>query len=317
MTMDKFSGRRRPAWQATASLWPFALLAFAVVFLACLVVSPFAGGIILGDGTSGGRAMVWFKMLSNILVPAVVFGLVAAFLLHQFFLAPAGRHGAMMWAGLLILTGAVAGVPANIIRGHSADRLGYALKLDASVTEARTASRRSERDFYRRLGMVMRNNPFDPARLASEGGLEDARKTIVTHRELIASARRDYAPGQVEARAALARAIVDKMDREAVLDRFDGAAGPRLALIERIWAAHDRIADLRAAELQALEGNRNAWRKTPRGITITSAGLFARVTGLERQIADASREANAAETDLYSLDNETDAGIDRVLIAAV
>lgn len=316
--MDKFTGRRRaPTWQSTATLWPFALLAFLAVFLICLAISPFAGGVILGDGTAGGRAMVWFKMLSNVLLPAVVIGSLAGFMLHHFFLSPAGRHGAMTWTALLILVGAVAGVPFNVIRGYSADRLGYAMKLDASVSEARAASRRSEQDFYRRLGMLMNSNPFSPDRLAAEGGLEDARDAIAVHRQLIAQARTDYAPGQVEARAAMARAIVDEMDREAVLDRFDGAAGPRKALVERIWAAHDRIADLRAAELQALESSRGSWRKVPGGITITSGTLFNRVTGLERQIGEARDEANAAGMELLQLDGQTDAGIDRVLAAAV
>lgn len=315
--MDKFSGRRRETWQSRAPLWPFVILAFVLVFVLCLVASPFAGGIILGDGTTGGRAIVWFKMLSNVMAPAIVIGLFAAFLLHQFFLAPAGRHGALTWAALLVLTGAAAGVPINVVRGFTADRLGYAMKLDASVEEARTASRRSERDFYRRLGLLMRNNPFDPARLAAEGGLEDARHAIIIHRELIADARRNYAPGQVEARAALARSIVDVRDREGVLDRFDGAAPARRALVERIWTAHGRIADLRAEELQALSANRGAWRRTPRGVTITSESLFRRVRALEGGINEARDAANAAEMDLYQLDSQTDAGIDRVLAAAV
>lgn len=315
--MDKFSGRRRETWQSKAPLWPFTIVAFVLVFVLCLIASPFAGGVILGDGTSGGRALVWFKMLSNVLVPAIVIGLVAGFLLNQLFLAPAGRHGALTWTGLFIVTGIFAGVPVNIVRGHTADRAGYAMRLDASVEEARTASRRSERDFYRRLGLLMRNNPFDPARLGAEGGLEDAGEVIVVHRNLIADARRDYAPGQVEARAALARAIVDADDREAVLERFDGAAPARRALVERIWTAHDRIADLRAEELQALSGNRSAWRKTPGGITITSQALFRRVTALERGIGEAAVAANTAEQGLYSLDSQTDAGIDRVLAAAI
>lgn len=315
--MDKFSGRRRETWQSRAPLWPFTILGFVLVFILCLVVSPFAGGIILGDGTTGGRAIVWFKMLSNVLVPAIGIGLLFGFLLHHLFLAPAGRHGALMWTGLFIVTGIFAGVPINIVRGHEADRLGYAIKLDTSVEEARTASRRSERDFYRRLGLLMRNNPFDPARLASEGGLKDAADAIAVHRQLIESARRDYAPGQAEARVALARSIVGEMDREAVLDRFDAAAAPRRALVERIWTAHDRIADLRAEELQALSANRAAWRKTPGGVTITSESLFRRVTGLERRIGEARDAANAAEVELYRLDTETDAGIDRVLAAAV
>lgn len=95
--MDRYSGRRRSAWQTNAAFWPFALLAFVAVFIICLGISPIAGGMILGDGTAGGRAIVWFKMLSNVLVPALVVGLLAGFMLHQFFLAPAGRHGAMTW----------------------------------------------------------------------------------------------------------------------------------------------------------------------------------------------------------------------------
>jgi hypothetical protein len=317
MIMDRFTGRRRATWQSKAPLWPFTISAFVVVFLLCLAASIFAVGVLLGDGTAGGRAIVWFKMLSNVLVPAIVIGLAAGFLLHQLFLAPAGRGGALMWTGLFILTGAFAGLPANIVRGYTADRLGYAMKLDASVEEARTASRRSEREFYRRLGILMHSNPFDPARLAAEDGLEGAGRVIVVHRDLVAEARRNYAPGQVEARAALARAIVDEMDREAVLERFDGAAPARKALVERIWAAHDRIADLRADELQALSSNRGAWRKAPGGVTITSESLFSRVTGLERRIREARGDASAAEAELYRLDSETDAGIDRVLAAAV
>lgn len=55
----------------------------------------------------------------------------------------------------------------------------------------------------------------------------------------------------------------------------------------------------------------------PGGITITSGSLFNRVTGLERQIGEARDEANAAEMERLQLDSQTDAGIDRVLAAAV
>lgn len=315
--MDKFTGRRRAGWQSKAPLWPFLLVAFPLVMAFCLLVGPLMTGLVLGDGTAGGHAMVWFKTFSNIMVPPLLAGVVTGFLLHQILLAPSGRHGAMMWTGLLIMAGAVAGAPLNLIQGYAADRVGYAITLDRSVAEARTASRRAEQDFYRRLDLLLTHNPFDPADLASSTGLEDARQSIAGHRDLIAAARRDYEPGQDQARAALAAAIVDEMDREAVLERFDAARVERKALMDKVLAGHARIADLRDEELKAMTSNRGAWRKNERGVMFTSESLFNRVTGLERGIQATVLDIREAEDGIATLDAETDAGIHRVLVEAV
>lgn len=315
--MDKFTGRRRATWQSTAPTWPFVLVAFVVVVVACLIASPFFGGVILGDGTAGGRAMVWFKTISNILLPALLAGVLCGALLHALFLGPAGRHGAMKWTGLLILAGALAGAPISMLRGHTADRVGYAAKLGTSVNEARAASHESEQNLYRRLRLLLRNDPFDPTSLAAASGLEDARKAIDGHKSLIAEARRDYGPGQVRARAALAGAIVDEMDREAVLERFDAAAVERKAAMEKMWAAHDDLIGLREQELQALTGNRGSWRRAPNGITVTSESLFNRIKALDGRIGEAFDAMSAAEIEVQQIDARTDAGIDRVLRAAV
>ncbi|GAA0636240.1 hypothetical protein [Brevundimonas lenta] len=314
--MDKFTGRRRATWQSKLPPWPFVIVAFVLAGVGCWLAGPLFSGIVFGDGTNGGRAMVWMKTASNIVLPAVLVGVAVGALLNAIYLAPAGRHGALMWTALLVGLGVIVGAPASVARGFVADKVGYEMRLQTSAAEARAESRRSEADLNHRLGLLLHNNPFEPSRLAAEDGLEDARKAIAGHRDLIAAARRDYGPGQVKARAALAGAIVGEMDREAVLDRFDEAAGPRKALMERIWAAHDRIIALREDELAALSANRSGWRKAPGGAEITSRPLLVRIRRIEAGLDQVFDEVRTAEIELAQLDYETDAGIDRVLKAA-
>lgn len=314
--MDSFTGRRRATWQSKAPAWPFLIAAFVVVCVGCFLIAPYFSGVIFGDGTHGGRALVWIKAASNTILPGVVLGIAVGAILNAVYLSPAGRHTALKWTALLVLAGAVVGLPRSVIQAIDSDRDGYALRLATSAAEARTASRRSEADLYRRLDLLLRNNPFDPGRLGAADGLSDARKAIAGHRDLINAARRDYEPGQVAARAALAKAIVGEMDREAVLERFDAAAIERKALMERFWAAHDRIISLREQELTALEGNRSGW-KSENGVgMISSRPLLIRIQGIESRLRAAFTEVREAEAALNMLDYQTDAGIDRVLAAA-
>ena len=88
--MDKFTGRRRASWQSKAPLWPFLIAAFALAAAGGVLISLYASGVILGDGTSGGRALVWIKTASNIAIPALIIGAAVGALLNGAFLSPAG-----------------------------------------------------------------------------------------------------------------------------------------------------------------------------------------------------------------------------------
>lgn len=314
--MDSFTGRRRATWQSKAPAWPFLVGAFVVVGVGCFLIAPWFSGIVFGDGTHGGRAVVWMKAASNAILPGVVLGVAVGAVLNAVYLAPARRHTALKWTAFLVLAGALVGVPRSIVQAIETDRAGYTLRLANSAAEAGKASRQSEADLYRRLGLLLRNNPFDPGNLGATDGLEDARKAIAGHRDLIATARRDYDPGQVAARAALANGIVGSIDREAVLQRFDAAAVERKVLMERFWAANDRIISLREQELAALEGNRSGW-KSENGIgLISSRPLLIRIQSIEERLRDAAGEMSEAEAALTTHDYQADAGIDRLLAAA-
>ena len=314
--MDKFTGKRRETWQSKLPVWPFMVVGTVIVVIICALISAFWSGAMLGDGTGEGRFVVWMNAFANVFVPAVIVGGAMGLFLNYIYFTPANR-GALHWTGLLILAGAVASVPISLPKAIQADRMGYAIRLTASVTEAREAAKRSETDMQRRLFLLLRNNPFDASKLAWEGGLENAAKVINAHRKLIADARKDYDPGQAQARAAMEKGIVGSADREAVLLRMSEAAGPRKAIMERIWSGHERIADLREQELTALRDNRGSWRATYQGAAISSPALFNLIQKIEGDIDEAIRTVEEAESDLYRHDAETEAGIDKVLAAAV
>lgn len=314
--MDRFTGKRRETWQSKTPVWPFMVVGTVIVVIVCALISAFWSGAMLGDGTGSGRAVVWMNAFANVFVPAVIVGGAMGLFLNYIYFTPA-RRGALGWTGLLIVAGAVASVPISLPKAIQADRLGYAMRLNASVSEAREAAKRSEADLQRRLFLLLRRNPFEASKLAREGGLEYAAKVINAHRKLISEARRDYDKGQAEARAAMEKGIVGAADREAVLLRMSEAAGPRKALMERVWSGHDRIADLREQELKALQDNRGSWRPTYQGASISSPALFNRIQQIENDIDEAIREVEAAEIELQRFDAETEAGIDRVLQAAV
>ena len=314
--MDRFTGRRRATWQSKAPAWPFVVGAFVVVVVGCFLIAPWFSGIVFGDGTHGGRAVVWLKAASNAILPGVVLGIAVGALLNAVYLAPARRHTALKWTALLVLAGALVGVPRSVTQAIHTDREGYALRLATSAAEARNASRQSEADLYRRLGLLLRNNPFEPGNLGATDGLEDARKAIAGHRDLIATARREYDPGQVAARAALEKGIVGARHREAVLQRFDAAAAERKVLMQRFWAAHKEIISLREQELAALEGNRSGWRSENGVGLISSRPLLNRIRDLEARLRDAADEIAAAESALVAHDYQTDTSIDELLKAA-
>ncbi len=312
--MDKFTSRRRASWQSKAPPWPFLAAALALAVAGGVLVSLYASGVLLGDGTSGGRAIVWVKTLSNIVIPALAIGAGVGALLNGAYLSPAGRQGALKWSIWLMAAAAVGAAPMSVAKGMEADRIGYEIRLKAAVAEARIASRRSENDFYRRMHLLARHQGYGVSILRSSDGVAQARKAIAGHRDLLASARVDYDKGQAEARAALAGVIVRESQREAVLERFDTAQVTRKALMDKVWAVHERIIALSEEEVDVLYANRGRWRPNAYGGgTVDSRPLLNQL----RRIGSDRRKASAEHDRLYSeiatLDAETNAGIDRVI----
>jgi len=316
--MDKFTSRRRATWQSKAPLWPFLAAALAIAVAGGALVSLYASGVLLGDGTSGGRAVVWVKTASNIIIPALAIGAGVGALLNGVFLSPAGRDGALKWSGWLMLAAALGAAPMSVANGMEADRAGYEMRLKEAVSDARIAARRSETDFYRRMHLLARHQGFGIEVLRSSGGLEQARKAIAGHKDLLAAARGDYDKGQAEARAALADVIADEADREAVLVRFDTAQVERKALMEKVWAVHDRLVALSEEEVNLLYANRGRWRPNGYGGgTVSSMPLLNQLNRIGRDRRAASSEHDQLYAEIATLDQATNAGIDRVIEAAI
>lgn len=314
--MDKFTSRRRASWQSKAPAWPFLIPAFILAVAGGALVSLYASGVILGDGSSGQRAVVWIKTLSNIVIPALLIGAAVGGLLNVAFLSPAGRDGAMKWSGLLMLAAALGAAPLSVVKGMEADRLGYEIRLKSAVAEARIAARKSENDFYRRLYLLTRFQGFDIETLRTPDGVTHARQAIARHETLLASARSDYAGGQATARAALAEAVVDEMDREAVLQRFDTAQVARTALMDQIWNIHERLVALNRQEVELLYANRNSWRPTAYGASTSSGSLLTRLKRIRDQRSRLTADHDRIYREIATLDVETNRGIDRVIEAA-
>jgi hypothetical protein len=316
--MDKFTGRRRATWQSKAPLWPFLAVALGLAVAGGVLVSLYASGVLLGDGTSGGRAVVWVKTLSNIVIPALVIGAGVGALLNGVFLSPGGRHGALKWSFWLMLAAALGAAPMSVANGMEADRLGYEMRLKEAVSDARIASRKSETDFYRRMHLLARHQGYGVEVLRTADGVTQARTAIAGHKELLAAARRDYDKGQAEARAALAGAITDEADREAVLLRFDTAQVTRKALMEKVWAVHDRLVVLGEEEVELLYANRRRWRPNGYGGgTVDSMPLLNQLNRIGRDRRALSSEHDQIYSEIATLDVETNAGIDRVIEAAI
>lgn len=316
--MDKFTSRRRASWQSKAPLWPFLAVALVVAVGGGILVSQFASGVLLGDGTSSGRAVVWIKTLSNIVIPALAIGAGVGALLNGVFLSPAGREGALKWSLWLMAAAAVGAAPTSVANGMEADRVGYEMRLKEAVSDARIASRRSETDFYRRMHMLARHQGYGVEVLRTADGVEQARKAIAGHRDLLAAARRDYDKGQAEARAALAGAIADEGDREAVLTRFDTAQIERKALMEKVWAIHDRIVALSDEEVDLLYANRGRWRPNAwGGGTVDSQALLNQLRRIGADRTRAASDHDRLYSEIASLDVETNAGIDRAIEDAI
>lgn len=316
--MDKFTSRRRASWQSKAPLWPFLAVALVVAVGGGILVSQFASGVLLGDGTSSGRTVVWIKTLSNIVIPALAIGAAVGALLNGGFLSPAGREGALKWSLWLMAAAAAGAAPTSVANGMEADRVGYEMRLKEAVSDARIASRRSETDFYRRMHMLARHQGYGVEVLRTADGVEQARKAIAGHRDLLAAARRDYDKGQAEARAALAGAIADEGDREAVLTRFDTAQVERKALMEKVWAIHDRIVALSDEEVDLLYANRGRWRPNAwGGGTVDSQALLNQLRRIGADRTSAASEHDRLYSEIASLDVETNAGIDRAIEDAI
>jgi hypothetical protein len=206
----------------------------------------------------------------------------------------------------------------SVANGMEADRAGYEMRLKEAVSDARIAARRSETDFYRRMHLLARHQGFGIEVLRSSEGLEQARKAIAGHKDLLAAARGDYDKGQAEARAALAGAIADEADREAVLVRFDTAQVERKALMEKVWAVHDRLVALSEEEVNLLYANRGRWRPNGYGGgTVSSMPLLNQLNRIGHDRRTASSEHDQLYAEIATLDQETNAGIDRVIEAAI
>lgn len=316
--MDKFTSRRRASWQSKAPLWPFLAIALAIALGGGVLVSQYASGVLLGDGTSGGRTLVWIKTLSNIVIPALAIGAGVGALLNGAYLSPARREGALKWSVWLMAAAALGAAPMSVAKGMEADRLGYEIRLKAAVADARIASRRSETDFYRRMHLLVRHQGYGVEVLRTSDGVEQARKAIAGHKDLLAKARVDYDKGQAEARAALAGVIADEADREAVLTRFDEAQVTRKALMEKVWGVHERIVALSEEEVNLLYANRGRWRPNAwGGGTVDSMPLFNQLRRIGQDRRAASSEHDRLYSEITTLDAETNAGIDRVIEDAI
>lgn len=314
--MDKFTTRRRATWQSQLPIWPFV---FAAVVLAAAIgyfVGPYASGVLLGDGTSGGRAMVWVKTASNILIPALLVGVTLGMVLNTTILAPGGRHGAMTWTSVLVAVCALAIAPMAVARGVEADRLGYELRLRDSLNRSRIAARKAENDYARRMYMLLSNQGVDTYTLSRPGGVEQARKVIDGQKDLLATARADYDKGQDEARAFFAKSIVGEADREAVLVRFDTARVERKALMDKVFSLQERIIALHEQELDVLLTNRGQWRPTYGGATVNSSALLNRLKAMQRERNAAVVEHDKVYAEIRQLDARTEAGIDRIIFDA-
>lgn len=316
--MDKFTSRRRATWQSKTPPWPFIAAALAVALGGGALVSLYASGVLLGDGTSGGRTIVWIKTLSNIVIPALAIGAGVGALLNGAYLSPAGRQGALRWSVWLMAAAAVGAAPMSVANGMEADRAGYEMRLKAAVADARIAARRSETDFYRRMHMLARHQGYGVEVLRTPDGVAQARKAIAGHKDLLAAARVDYDKGQTEARAALAGVIADEADREAVLTRFDEAQVTRKALMDQVWSIHDRIVALGEEEVNLLYANRGRWRPNGYGGgTVDSTPLLNQLRRIGRERREAAAEHDRLYSEMSALDAETNAGIDRVIEAAI
>lgn len=316
--MDKFTSRRRASWQSKAPLWPFLGIAVILAAAGGVLISLYASGVLLGDGTSGGRAVVWIKTASNILIPALVIGAAVGALLNGVFLSPAGRHGALKWSGWLMLAAALGAAPMSVANGMEADRIGYEMRLKEAVSDARIEAKRAETDFYRRLYLLTRHQGFGIQALRSADGLEQAHKAIAGHKDLLAAARRDYDTGQARAREALGDVIVDRSDREAVLERFDTAQVTRKAQMAKVWAVHDQFVALSEEEVNLLYANRGRWRPNGYGGgTVDSLALLNQLRRIGRDRAAAAAEHDRLYSEIATLDAETNEGIDKVIEATV
>ena len=309
--MDKFTGRRRASWQSKAPFWPFLAAAFAIAVGGGALVSLYASGVLLGDGTSGGRAVVWIKTLSNIVIPALAIGAAAGALLNGVFLSPAGRQGALKWSGLLMLAAAAGAAPMSVANGMEADRTGREIRLREDVTDARIAARRSGMDFYRRMHALAQQG-YGLQILGSPAQLEQARDAVAGRRARLAQARAEQDRAQAAARTALAAAIPDATRRAAVLARFDEAEAARGALMEKVWATQDQLASLAEEEVSLLNANRGRWRPSPYGGgTADNPALLSRLAAISRERHAAASDHTRLFAEIASLDLKTNEAIDR------
>lgn len=314
--MDKFTGRRRASWQSKAPFWPFLAGAFAIAVGGGILVSLYASGVLLGDGTSGGRAVVWIKTVSNIVIPALAIGAATGALLNGVYLSPAGRGGALKWSGWLMLAAAAGAAPMSVANSIGADRTGQEIRLREAVTDSRIAARREGMDFYRRMHALAQHPGYGLHILGSPEQLAQARAAVAGRRERLAAARTDHEKAQAEARAALAEAIPDADRRAAVLARFDEAQAARGTLMEKVWATQDRLASLAEEEMSLLYANRGRWRPSPYGGgTVNSPALVNRLDAIRRERREAASEHTRLFAEIASLELETNEAIDEVVAA--
>lgn len=315
--MDKFAPRGRgQAWQTRVPVWPFVLGAFVIVSVCALVVSPFVGGDINGDGTARTRLVGIATVFGSILFAGVFIGGAAGLVLNAAILNPGGRQGGLKWAALLVLTALVFASPVALIRGLISDRTAYDQRLYLAFSESQQARRRAESDLFRRLDLLNYGGRMRPAAIRGVEGEAEARRALANRLELVVAARRDYDAGEAEARAALSAAVADPTDREAVLDRFDASAAERRPLMVSIWNSVDRETALITAYVDLLTRNRAGWEPIGNDTRFSDPVMFRRAEALGSDLDAVHREIVSIYTGVNALDARTDEGIERVLAAA-
>lgn len=311
--IDKFSNSRRRSWQSRVPSWPFCLVALAVV----AAVGWWVGGDLLpdalGDGTRQGQATLWFSAVGALVVVSVALGAAAAGVLNGLILQPAGRKGALAWAGAFAVAALVAGAPATVARTREAHAAGYALRLAEGLQFARRQQAGAYAGVHRELAFSANSDAFSPHGLDRPDGFDRARKRLAHHQEIVAGAPARLAKADADARAALADSMEAGHSRDAVLERFDAGAAEKAPLLARYWEIHARIGEIAGRHMDLLESGRSGWRPMGSAFLFTDARQFRASEAMRAEVQALAQEAVELERRIMSLDAATNEGIDRVI----
>lgn len=311
--IDKFSNSRRRAWQSRVPSWPFCVAALAVVAAVGWWVSGDLLPDALGDGTRQGQATLWFSALGALVLISVILGAGTAALLNGMILQPAGRRGAMLWAGVLSGVALLAGAPATVARTLDAHAAGYALRLVEGLQFARRQQAGAYAGVHRELAFTANSDAFSPHGLDRPDGFTRARKRLAHHQTIVAGAPARLAKADADARAALADSMEPGPSRDAVLERFDGGAAEKAPLLARYWDIHARIGELAGRHLDLLESDRSGWRPMGSVFMFSNRGQFRASEAMRAEAQALAQEAIELERRMMELDAATNDGIDRVI----